>query len=117
MLLVAGLGREHLHAEAGGAAGDRLADAAEADDPERRAGDVGAEEAPGSQVCHSPLWANAAASVIRRAAAISSAKARSAVASVSASGVLPTGMPRARGRVDVDVVVADRVVGDHPQLR
>ena len=47
VVLVARLGREHLHAEAGGAARDRLADAAEADDPERRAGDVGAEEAAG----------------------------------------------------------------------
>ena len=39
------------------------------------------------------------------------------MASVSTSGVLPTAIPRARGRLEVDVVVADRVVGDRPQLR
>ena len=35
---------EHLHTEPGGPAGHRLADATEADDPERRAVDVDAEE-------------------------------------------------------------------------
>ena len=59
----------------------------------------------------------AAASGRRRAAASSSAKARSAVASVSTSGVMPTGMPRGRGGLEVDVVGADRVVGDRPQAR
>ena len=35
---------------------------------------------------------------------------------MSTSGVLPTGMPRARRGVEVDVVGADRVVGDRAQL-
>ena len=52
----------------------------------------------------------------RRAAASSSANVRSAVASVSTSGVLPTGMPRRVARLEVDVVVADGVVGDRFQI-
>ena len=45
-----------------------------------------------------------------------SAHVRSAVASVSTSGVLVTTMPARAGRGHVDVVVADRDVGDHLQL-
>ena len=87
---------DDVHAEALGAARDRLADAAAADDPERRAGELGAEAA--GRLPRPPLAARApsrGARQIRRASASSSANARSAVASVSTSGVLPTGMPRA----------------------
>ena len=57
---------------------------------------VGAEEAPG--LPGQPVAAARTAAIASgslRAAASSSANARSAVASVSTSGVLPTGMPRA----------------------
>ena len=47
----------------------------------------------------------------------SSANAMSAVASVSTSGVLPTGMPRSAGRLEVDVVRADGQVGDRLDRR
>ena len=50
---------------------------------------------PGSQVSQSPSRTAAIASGSLRAAASRSANVRSAVASVSTSGVLPTGMPRA----------------------
>ena len=50
---------------------------------------------PGSHVSQSPSRTAAIASGSLRAAASSSANVRSAVASVSTSGVLPTGMPRA----------------------
>ena len=79
-------------------AGDRAADPPQADDPERRAVDLGAEVAPGlpgAPVARRGRRSIASGSL--RAAASSSANARSAVASVSTSGVLPTGMPRARG--------------------
>ena len=46
---------EHLHAEPLGAPRDRLADAPEADDPERRAGHLGAERAVGLQGDPLPL--------------------------------------------------------------
>ena len=100
---------EDLHPEALGAARDRLADAAAADDPERRAGQVGAERrASGSHVRPlRPSRTSRSPSGSRRASASSSANARSAVASVSTSGVLPTGMPRSVGRLEVDVVGAD----------
>src|SRR4051794_16257317 len=49
----------------------------------------------GSHVFHSPPRTAAAPGTIRRARASRSANARSAVASVSTSGVLPTGIPRA----------------------
>ena len=45
-----------------------------------------------------------------------SAQVKSAVASVSTSGVLVTTMPRARAAGDVDVVVADGDVGDDLQV-
>ena len=48
----------------------------------------------GSNVTHWPSCTSRSPSGSRRASASSSAKARSAVASVSTSGVLPTGMPR-----------------------
>ena len=73
---------------------------------------------PAAPTCATgPRGRPGAASGRRRAAASSSAKARSAVASVSTSGVTPTGMPRAARRLEVDVVEADRVVRDGPQLR
>ena len=53
----------------------------------------------------------------RRATAISSANARSAVVSVSTPGVLPTGTPRRVQAGDVDVVEADREVADDLELR
>ncbi len=71
----------------------------------------------GSHVCQSPSRTARSASGSRRAAASSSAIARSAVASVSTSGVTPTGMPRAARRRQVDVVAADREVRDRAQLR
>jgi hypothetical protein len=52
---------------------------------------------------------------MRRAAAMSSAKARSAVVSVRTPGVLPAGC-RVGARVDVDVVEADREVAHDLQL-
>ena len=56
-------------------------------------------------------------SASRRVAGRISAIVRSAVASSSTPGVLVTTTPRALGRLDVDVVVADRDVGDAAQLR
>ena len=53
----------------------------------------------------------------RRAAAMSSAQARSAVVSVRTPGVLPTATPRRVHAGDVDVVEADRVVADDLELR
>ena len=53
----------------------------------------------------------------RRASASSSAKARSAVASVSTSGVLPTGMPRAAAASRSMLSVPTAVVRDRPQPR
>ena len=76
---------------------DRAADAARADDAQRRAGDVVAEEARRAPTAPTRRRGPPARSRgRRRAAASSSANARSAVASVRTSGVLPTGMPRAR---------------------
>ncbi len=57
--------------------------------------DVGAEELVQAQRPHFPSRSQRSDSVTRRAVAISSAQAMSAVASVSTSGVLVTGMPRA----------------------
>ena len=51
---------------------------------------------------------------MRRAAAKVSATASSAVVSVRMPGVLPTASPSRRRRRQVDVVVADRVVAEHP---
>ena len=65
--------------------------------------------------CHGaqrPSRTSRSPSLIRRAMPSSSANAMSAVASVSTPGVLPTGMPRSFGRVEVDVVGADGEVGD-----
>ena len=53
---------------------------------------------------HSPARTSSAASTSRRAQARISAKARSAVVSVSTPGVLPTGIPRRRRLGEVDVV-------------
>ena len=109
---------EHLHPEAGGAPRDRLPDPAEPDDPERRAGDGRAEELPGLPGHPLALWRTRRSPPGSGAPPPSAARtSRSAVASVSASGVLPTGMPRAAVAATIDVVVADRVVGDHAQLR
>ena len=73
-----------------------LADPAPADDPERRRRRGRRRgRAAGSHVRHSPARTFSAPGTIRRASASSRANARSAVASVSTSGVLPTGMPRA----------------------
>ena len=74
---------------------DGLADPPEADDPERRAVDVGAQQqhrAPRPPAARRGRSGRPRAA--RRAAAISSAQARSAVVSVRTPGVLPTGIPR-----------------------
>ena len=70
---------------------------------------------PGSQPAQRPARTSRSASPRRRAAASISATASSAVAFVSTSGVFVTTTPRSRQAVDVDVVVADREVGDHAQ--
>ena len=85
---------EHRHPEADGPPGDRLADPPEADDAERRAMHVRAQErqrAPGP-----PAAGPDEAVALGDAAgpAISRPNARSAVVSVRTSGVLPTAMPR-----------------------
>ena len=107
-----------LHVEARRPLRDRLADAPGADDARAwRRGRRGRASRSGSQVRHVAARATSAAASgggARRRAC--SAKARSAVASVRTSGVMPTGMPRARRGREVDVVGADRVVGDHAQL-
>ena len=84
-----------LHVEPRGALGHRLADAPGADDGERGAVDVGAD--PALRLPRAPLAVARvlAASTMRRATASMSAQARSAVASVSTSGVLPTWTSRA----------------------
>ena len=86
--------------------------------PMRRAVDVRPQQqqrAPGLPSCRRERSGRPRGA--RRAAAISSAQARSAVVSVRTPGVLPTGdaAPRARGHVDV--VEADGVVADDPELR
>ena len=92
-------------------------DAPVAHDPERRAVHVAAQQQlglPGHPLARAARRRSPSAS--RRAAARSSAQARSAVVSVSTPGVLPTGIPRAAGGLEVDVVGAHGVVGDRPQL-
>ena len=64
------------------------------------------------QPCQRPARRSASASDARRDAARISRNARSAVVSSSTPGVLHTAMPCARRGGDVDVVVADRDVGD-----
>ena len=64
-----------------------------------------------------PRRTSASPSTTRRAAASRSANARSAVVSVSTSGVLVTTTSRAAAAVEVDVVVADGVVGHRAQFR
>ena len=108
----------HLHPEAGGAPGDRLADPPEADDPERRAVDVGAEDSwPGSHVCQSPLRANG-----DRLGEPARRRHQQREGEVGGGVGQRVGRVADRdaargGGVDVDVVVADRVVGDRPQVR
>ena len=88
------------------------------DDADRRPVKVVAEQQLGSPRCSTRRGGRRRRPrASRRAMPSISATARSAVLSVRTSGVLPTGMPRARRRLDVDVVDADRVVGDRPQPR
>ena len=68
----------------------------------------------GSQPVKRPSRTKRSASATRRAAAKVSATASSAVVSVRMPGVLPTAIPRAVAAGDVDVVVADGVVAQHP---
>ena len=65
---------------------------------------------------HSPRRRKCSLSAMRRAAAIISAKPKSAVVSVSTSGVLVASTPRAVQAGNVEVVVAHRHVGHHAQL-
>jgi hypothetical protein len=84
------------HAEAQRAAPrDGLPDAAHAQDAQRGAVHVGAGEHVVGPAVHSPRRRKRSLSAMRRAAAIISAKPKSAVVSVSTSGVLVASTPRA----------------------
>ena len=98
---------------------DRLPDPAPADDPERRAGEVGAEVArAGSHVRHSPVADRGGAlGTIRRASA-EQQREREVGGRVGQHVGRVADRDPARGRrLDVDVVGPDRHVRDRPQLR
>ena len=76
--------------------------------------------AAGSQRCSKlqrPSRTKRSASTMRRAAASSSPNARSAVVSTRTPGVCPTGMPRERAAVEIDVIDADGAARDGAQAR
>ena len=110
---------QHLHAEAGGAARDGLADAPEADDAERarRARRRRGSRFDAEARSIVPARRSASASDARRAAARIRRNARSAVVSSSTPGVLHTAMPSSVAVGDVDVVVTDRHVRRRPRSR
>ena len=84
---------QHAHGEPAGAAGQGLPDPAEAHDAEGRVVDVLAPIISGPQIHGTPERRKRSPSAIRRAAAIISANAASAVVSVSTSGVLQASTP------------------------
>jgi hypothetical protein len=107
---------EHLHSEALGAARDRLADAPEADDPECRAGHLGTERAVGLE--RDPLPLAHVALALREPPREREQEREGEVGRGVGQDVgrVADRDAAARGGVEVDVVGADRVVGDRAQL-
>ena len=106
-----------LQAERLGAPGDRLADAAHADDAEPLAPDAVTEH-PGRRPAgpFAPPGRTCEPSTSRRGTARISAIVMSAVSSVRTPGVLVTVMPRCSGGRHVDIVDAVAEIGDELQL-
>ena len=107
---------EHLHPEPLGAARDRLADAPEADDPERRPGHLRAERAVGLEGDPLPL-AHVALALGEAPREREQEREGEVGRRVGQDvGGVADGDAALGRRVEVDVVGPDRVVGDRAQL-